>query len=171
MRSAEERNEMNDRRSERKKRGGFTLMEVVVGIALFAVAVLGLAQMFMLAVMNNMRSDRITSATFLAQQQIEVLRNLTQDEFVQFAGSNGIDLNGDGADDLLKDEFLNSNNDNVADYRRITDIQTNGAAGAAAWEIRVLVVSAEEFDTDRDELLQNPRAHQVRALVDTLINR
>jgi prepilin-type N-terminal cleavage/methylation domain-containing protein len=170
MKSAIKRNEMRHRRVERKKRAGFTLMEVVVGIALFAVAVLGLAQMFMLAVMNNMRSDRITSATFLAQQQIEVLRNLTQDELVQFAGSSGVDLNGDGTSDLLKDEFINVNNDNVVDYRRITDIQTTGV-GAATWEVRILVVTAEEFDTDQAELLQSPQPQRFRAQVSTVINR
>lgn len=161
---------MSHRRAGKKNQRGFTLMEVVVGIALFAIAILGLAQMFMLAVMNNMRSDRITNATFLAQQQIEVMRNLTQDELVQFAGSNGIDLNGDGTDDLLKDEFLNPNNDNVVDYRRITDIQAGGVA-SGSWEVRVLIVAAEEFDTAQAELLQNPQEHRLRAQVSTVINR
>ncbi len=161
---------MRHKRTGRKAKKGFTLMEVVVGIALFAIAILGLAQMFMLAVMNNMRSDRITNATFLAQQQIEVMRNLTQDELLQFAGSSGVDLNADGSDDLLKDEFLNVNNDNVIDYRRITEIQSAGVT-ANSWEVRVLIVAAEEFDTDQAELLENPQAHRVRAQVSTVINR
>ncbi len=161
---------MRHRRVARKKREGFSLMEVMVGIALFAVAILGLAQMFMLAVMNNMRSDRITNATFLAQQQIELLRNLTQDELVQYAGSTEIDLNGDGNNDLFKDEFINVNNDNVVDYRRITDIQAAGVT-SGSWEVRVLIVAAEEFDTDQAELLQTSDVRRIRAQVTTVINR
>jgi prepilin-type N-terminal cleavage/methylation domain-containing protein len=162
--------QMKNRDERRMKSAGFTLIEVVVGMGLIAVAVLGLAQMFTLAVMNNLRSDRITTASFLAQQQVEVLRNLTQAELSSLAGSSGVDLNGDGTNDINKDEFINLNSDNIIDYRRITEIQATGTSGST-WQVRVLVVASEEFNTPQANLLQNPQNYRVRALVNTMINR
>jgi prepilin-type N-terminal cleavage/methylation domain-containing protein len=117
-------------RSGKKPRQGFSLIEVIIGIALVAIAVLGLAQMFTLAIMNNLRSERIANASFLAQQQIDVMRNLTSDELTTLTSGNGVDLNGDGNMDILKDEALDINSDGQLDYRRITEIQA-GSSGAS----------------------------------------
>ncbi|MCK7499626.1 MAG: prepilin-type N-terminal cleavage/methylation domain-containing protein [Comamonadaceae bacterium] len=59
---------------------GFTLIEVLVSLFLVGVAVIGLAQLFLVAVANNLKADRIANATFLAQQQIDWLRGFTLDE-------------------------------------------------------------------------------------------
>ena len=59
------------------KRKGFTLIEVLVAVFLVGVAVMGLAQIFTLTVLNNSRSDRMANATYLAQQRIDFLRNMT----------------------------------------------------------------------------------------------
>lgn len=155
-------------RKRNRQRKGFTLFEVVVGIALIAIAILGLAQMFTLSVLNNMRSDRITNATFLAQQQVDVLRNLTVDELTLLASANGIDLNNDGSMDIVKDELLDLNGDNTNDYRRITDVQH---PSGTAWQIEVQVYTAEEFDKTGAELLQSPQKYRVRARVNTIISR
>ncbi len=152
---------------KRSRSAGFTLFESVIGIALVAIAILGLAEMFTLSVLNNMRSDRITNASFLAQQQIDTLRSLTAGELSQVASSSAVDLNNDGTNDFLRDELIDLNQDNLNDYRRITDVQTYGTA----WQVQVLVFTAEAFGASEADLISNPQAHRVRARVSTIIHR
>ncbi|MBN2408625.1 MAG: prepilin-type N-terminal cleavage/methylation domain-containing protein [Candidatus Aminicenantes bacterium] len=156
----------------RKKRGeGFSLLEVVIGIALVAIAVLGLAEMFTLGVLNNLRAERIANASFLAQQQIDIMRNLTVDEFTALTTSNGIDLNGDGAMDILKDEPLDINNDGQFDYRRITEIQVDASGASLSFKIDVFIFSREQLNAPKDELLLNPIRSGVRSKITTAISR
>jgi prepilin-type N-terminal cleavage/methylation domain-containing protein len=155
------------RHKTHQKEKGFTLIEAVVGIALVAIAVLGLAEMFTLGVMNNLRSDRITNAGFLAQQQIDLLRNLTNDELATLASSAGIDLNNDGIMDISRDEQVDLNNDSQIDYRRLTQLQYSGTV----WEVRILVFSAEKLNTPESQLLQYPEQNKVRAKLSTIISR
>lgn len=158
---------MISKSKKRKDQAGFTLFEAVVGIALVAVAILGLAQMFTLSVLNNMRSDRITSASFLAQQQIDVLRTLTDGELSLVASSAAVDLNGDGSNDLFRDELIDLNQDGLNDYRRVTDVQAYGTA----WLVQVLIFTAEAFTASEAELIASPQAHRVTARVSTIIHR
>jgi prepilin-type N-terminal cleavage/methylation domain-containing protein len=143
--------EKSDQLSKRK---GFSLIEVLVGIAIVSIALLGLAQLFTYGVLTNSRAERLSSATFLAQQQIDSYRNLTADELNTLA-SNALD------------EQVDVNLDGTIDFRRITEIQANGAS----WEMRVLVFSAEQLNTDAALLTQNPRAYGVKANISTLISR
>jgi prepilin-type N-terminal cleavage/methylation domain-containing protein len=160
----------NMKNIKNRRRKGFTLFECVVGIALLSIAVLGLAQMFMLSVMNNARSDRITNAVFLTQQQIDILRNLTVAEITQLRdAAQGIDLNGDTIIDISKDELLDLNGDGINDYRRITEVQN--PSGGASWEVKVLVFTAEQFDKLRSDLLGNPQNYAVKAKIETVISR
>ncbi len=155
---------------KRKKKGraGFTLIEAVVGIVLVAVAVLGLVEMFMLSVMNNTRSDRITTATFLAQQRADALRNLTKDELNTFASSGNIDLNGDGSPDMIDDELLDLNLDSHNDYRRLTEVIQ---VASTSWSVRIMIFTPEQFGITRTQLLTSPDTHRVKANLSTLVSR
>lgn len=157
-------------RSKNKNRG-FTLLEVAIGIALVAIAVLGLAEMFTLSVLNNLRSDRITNASFLAQQRVDVLRNLTEAELDYFTSNASIDLNNDGTADLSKDELIDLNGDGQNDYRRLTRIRRSAEFTGSAWEVDVSIFSAEQFSEDESQLLGDPQRHRVRARVSTIISR
>ncbi len=133
---------------------GFSLIEVLVGLAIVAIGLLGLAQLFTYSVMSNSRAERTSNATFLAQEQIDYLRNLTRDELDTLAAGT-------------IDEPLDINYDGTIDYRRITEIQSSGLF----WDIRVLVFSAEELNTDASALTQNPQGNGVRASMSTIISR
>ncbi|MFQ6108972.1 MAG: prepilin-type N-terminal cleavage/methylation domain-containing protein [Candidatus Aminicenantales bacterium] len=142
------------RDGSRKKKKGFTLFEVVVGIALVGIALLGLAQLFTFSVMNNSRSDRMTGALYLAQQQMDSLRNLTADE-----------LNALTTGPM--DEQIDVNSDGTYDFRRITQVQLSGSS----WSVRILVFSAEQLGVSLDSILQDPARYRVRADINTLISR
>lgn len=143
----------NNSRNNTKNKG-FSMIEVVVGIALVGVALLGLAQLFCLSVMNNARSDAMTSATFLAQQQIDFLRNLSADEL------HNLSL-------TPIDELMDINSDGTVDFRRVTQI----AASGFYWNVRVLVFSALQAGVTLDNLIANPSDYQVRADISTVISR
>jgi prepilin-type N-terminal cleavage/methylation domain-containing protein len=158
-------------RSRKKQRQGFSLIEVLIGIALVAIAVLGLAEMFTLAIMNNLRSERIASASFLAQQQIDVMRNLTSDELTTLSSGDGVDINGDGNMDILKDEAIDINSDGQLDYRRITELQAVSSGANVQFEVRVLVFSAEQMTVSKGQLILNPMNYRVKSRVNTVISR
>ena len=139
---------------KQKKNEGFSLVEVLVGIAIVAIALLGLAQLFTYSVMTNSRAERMSSATFLAQQQIDYHRNLTSDELNALA-------------DGTVDEQIDVNLDGSIDFRRITQISSSGIF----WEIRVLIFSSEQLDADVSAMVQDPQAYSVKANVSTIIGR
>lgn len=136
------------------KNKGFSMIEVLVGIALVGVALLGLAQLFCLSVMNNARSDAMTNATFLAQQQIDFLRNLSADELYNLSLSP-------------IDELMDINSDGTVDFRRVTQI----AASGFYWNVRVLVFPALQAQVELENLIANPSDYQVRADISTVISR
>jgi Tfp pilus assembly protein PilV len=155
-------------KTRKRKRAGFTLIEAVIGIALVVIAVLGLAEMFTLSVMNNLRSDRITTAAFLAQQRMDALRNLTPTELNTFASAGGIDLNGDSHPDMLSDELLDLNLDGHNDYRRLTQVtQVN----TTTWNVQVMIFTPEQFGATAGQLLASPDTHRVKANLSTVISR
>ncbi len=139
-----------------KKRNdeGFSLVEVLVGIAIVAIALLGLAQLFTYSVMSNSRAERMSSATFLAQQQVDIHRNLTVDELTALSGGTN-------------DELIDVNLDGTYDFRRITQVQQTGIF----WEIQVLVFSSEQLDTDVSSLIHDPQQYRVKAQVNSIISR
>ncbi|MBS3818565.1 prepilin-type N-terminal cleavage/methylation domain-containing protein [bacterium] len=137
----------------KKKREGFTLIEVLVGIFLVGAALIGLAQMFTYGVLNNYRADNLTNATFLAQQQIDNIRNLTGDEISALSSP--------------LDETLDTNKDGTPDFRRITQIEFT----SNVWNIRVMVFPASQLGEDLNSLTSNPIQNEVRADVSTTIGR
>jgi prepilin-type N-terminal cleavage/methylation domain-containing protein len=144
----------NSAETRKKKREGFSLIETTISIALVGVALLGLAQLFTYSVMNNRRSDRMTNSTFLAQQQIDFLRNLP-----------ATDLNNLALSPV--DEQVDVNNDGNIDFRRVTVLQASGFY----WEVRVQVFPASQLGVDVDVLIQNPTQYQIKADMSTVISR
>lgn len=143
-------------KSQHRKPGteGFSLIETLVGVALVAIGMLGLAQLLVLSIANNTRADRMNNATFLARQQIEQLRLLTADELNTMVGAN-------------IDEQLDLNSDTVYDYRRITTIQPSGVF----YQVHVMIFAPEQFAESAADLLTDPHKFRVRANITSLISR
>ncbi|MCX6568538.1 MAG: prepilin-type N-terminal cleavage/methylation domain-containing protein [Candidatus Aminicenantes bacterium] len=143
--------------NKKKHARGFSLIEVLVGLFLVAVAVLGLAELFLAAVANNLKADRVANATFLAQQQIDWLRGFTADELTVYAGT-AIES---------RDEIIDLNLDGTNDYRRITDFRMD----QGMFQVRISVYSPEKFGIDPSVILANPGLYPPRALITTIITR
>jgi prepilin-type N-terminal cleavage/methylation domain-containing protein len=141
------------------KRRGFTLIEVLVAVFLVGVAIMGLAQIFTLTVLNNSRSDRMANATYLAQQRIDFLRNMTTIELNTATLSDGTPI--------PLDEQLDINNDGTLDYRRITQIQSAGFY----WDVRVAVFLSQYSSESSTQLIGNPQQYRVLADMSTIISR
>jgi prepilin-type N-terminal cleavage/methylation domain-containing protein len=155
---------VNDFSSEGKgkpsgKRNGFTLIEVLVAVFLVGVAIMGLAQIFTLTVLNNSRSERMANATFLAQQRIDFLRNMMALELNTATLSDGTPI--------PLDEQLDINNDGTIDYRRITQIQSAGFY----WDIRILVFIGQHSTESSAQLIADPHQYRVMADMSTVISR
>jgi prepilin-type N-terminal cleavage/methylation domain-containing protein len=56
-------------------RGGFTLVELLVALGIFAIALASLPALLMTSIKANALAARITAATNLAQDKLEVIRN------------------------------------------------------------------------------------------------
>ena len=142
----------------KKRESGFSLVEVLVGLFLIGIAVMGLAQLFLASVANNLKADRVANATFLAQQQIDWLRGFTLDELTAFAGTT---LES-------RDEVIDLNLDGTNDYRRITDF----GIAAETYQVRIYVYSAEKISVPTAaELIADTVLHRPRALISTIITR
>jgi prepilin-type N-terminal cleavage/methylation domain-containing protein len=146
---------MRHRHPRAKPAAGFSLIEVLLGIALIGTAMLGLAQLFMLSVFNNHRADQIISGTFLAQQQVDYLRTLTAAELMTLEAN-------------YVDETLDLNNDGTADYRRITQVSQ---PQQATWAARVLVFPAAMATVEAQELFNNPRQYRAMSDMNSIICR
>jgi len=133
---------------------GFSLIEALLGMFLVGVALMGLAQLFVYSVLNNNRGDEMTTATFLARQQIEQMRNLLADELSALSS-------------YPLDENMNLDGDSTIDFRRITMVEVQGVM----WEIRVLVFPGAQAGVTTDELRANPTNYKVRADITTTITR
>lgn len=144
------------------KQRGFTLIEVIISLALVTVVFVSLAQLFTLSVMQNLRSNEMSNAIFLAQQQIDYLRTLTIDELGNFPTVNIGESN---------DELIDINQDGTLDFRRITVVTPSQVANTAGFDVLVMVFPIFARNVARDQLIADPDKYRVRAYVHTIITR
>jgi prepilin-type N-terminal cleavage/methylation domain-containing protein len=70
----------------KNKKSGFTLIETLVAISIFSIAVVGMMSVLSSGMTDTISSKKKISATFLAQEGIEYIRNL-RDTYVLYYGS------------------------------------------------------------------------------------
>jgi type IV pilus assembly protein PilV len=68
---------------------GFSLIEILISMTIFAIGVLALAEMQITAIRGNAFSSTTTDGTTLAQDRIEQLMNLPYDDGALATGNHG----------------------------------------------------------------------------------
>jgi len=146
---------------DNKNAGGFTLIEVIISLALVTVVFVSLAQLFTISIMQNVRSHEISNAIFLAQQQIDYLRTLTSEELKKFPDTTIGESN---------DEKIDINADGTIDFRRITQIEEPTSL-IGSFDVLVMVFPPAYQDTAANSLITNPEKYKARAYIHTIISR
>lgn len=134
------------------------MIEALIGISIIGIAMLGMAQVFLLSVNNNTRAGEISHASFLAQQQLDYLRTLTAAELSTFPST----ARGESAD-----QNLDPNGDGITEYRRITQVSTGGVG----YGVKILVFPAMSIGKASTVLLAAPSSYRVRAILNSIIIR
>lgn len=67
---------MHAEQRTREKSNGFTMIEVLVGIVLLSIGILGVAQMQIMTINSNKLANQRTTAITLAQDKAEFLRTI-----------------------------------------------------------------------------------------------
>ncbi|MBU3948233.1 MAG: prepilin-type N-terminal cleavage/methylation domain-containing protein [Proteobacteria bacterium] len=99
---------------------GFTLIEVLIAVSIFAIGLLAIAALQISTAHGNRVGDQLTKATMLAQMQVETLKN---------AGFNSAILKGDGANALVATaNYVDPNNP-------IDENGVNGGRFTRTWTI------------------------------------
>lgn len=130
---------MNCLLAQNQSQKGFTLLEVMIALAIFAIGILGVAQMQIQAVNANAYSRTATEATIFAQGQIEQLLVRPYDHAdLTDTDSDGTnqDANNDGKDD-------NGGNFGLGDTGVIADHTLTIGIYNLSWNIAV-----DEPETD-----------------------
>jgi type IV pilus modification protein PilV len=77
-----------------KRTEGFTLLEVLVAVSIFAIGVLAVASMQLTSIQGNAFGNEMTTATFLAQAQVERMKSVADVSTLATGGdANPIDEN------------------------------------------------------------------------------
>jgi len=69
---------------------GFTLIEVMIALVILAVGILALGTMQIVSIRTNAFSSEMTYSTMLAQQRMEILRNLAYDDPALDSGNHAL---------------------------------------------------------------------------------
>jgi prepilin-type N-terminal cleavage/methylation domain-containing protein len=86
---------------------GFSLVEVIVAMGVFAIALLSIVQVFYYSVSLNVRAKQVTTSANLAKREMDAIRLMTIDELDDLTNqvtaltnnTRRVDINGDGLND------------------------------------------------------------------------
>lgn len=103
-------------------KAGFTVLEVLIALVIFAVGILGVATMQVSSIQGNSKGRQISEATDVVSSQIEMLLSLDYADIVDTNGNGtGQDLDGDGVDDDGGNFGLDDNTLATADGSDVVD--------------------------------------------------
>jgi type IV pilus assembly protein PilV len=111
------------------EQNGFTIIEVMIAVAILAVGLLGIASMQMSAIRGNNLSDNITCALTLAEDKMESLLEMDYDnpDLEDIVATNDDDLSRTDSGWIDREELNidETGKVNAGQYRRIWNIADN----------------------------------------------
>jgi type IV pilus modification protein PilV len=131
MNSAKQMTTDNHQMKSRDKhcQSGFSMVEVLVAILLLTVGLLALATMQTQAVASNNYGNKLTEATFLAQDKLEELRLLNE---CYLAVIGKPELSWTAADQAVVNNYNSQLSDSVANWSEI-DTDSDGIMDQFSW--------------------------------------
>lgn len=128
---------------------GLTLMEVVVASAIVALVVVSLLITISQSAVFTEESDKIYTASILAQRRIDVLKNFAFSDLPDTApeADTPIDVNGDDVTDYYRTTEITENYDGYSDLMQIkvsVDRVVNGEKSGNPVTMETLFVDMEE---------------------------
>lgn len=90
---------------------GFTLLEILIALTIFSVGVMAIAQMLLSSIRGNAAANRLTKATFLAEQKLEEVLATSFDDITSA--------------NFPTDDYNTITN--YAEFKRVVSITTNSA--------------------------------------------
>ena len=66
----------------KRRQGGFTIIEVAIGMLFIAIGLLALAGLHAVSIRGNSISNHLMHATYMAQDRLEYFRNLPRDRIL-----------------------------------------------------------------------------------------
>ncbi|NWH06704.1 prepilin-type N-terminal cleavage/methylation domain-containing protein [Desulfobacter latus] len=113
-------------KQKRPNDGGFTLIEVLIGLMIFSVGILGIGLMQLSAIRGNSVAKQLTEATVFGSDQIEQILSWSYDDGRLKSTNNNVDTptnskaDGDQADN---DDFYHAYWQ-ITDNKPVTDSKT-----------------------------------------------
>ena len=102
--------------------GGFTLIEVLIGISIFAIGMLAVARMQMLTVRNTSVGNLTSQATMLAHQKMEELKTMAFADLTNEV-ENNIDEEGNAGGDYKRTTTITTPAAPLGDHVRQIQVQ------------------------------------------------
>ncbi len=98
---------MHHPRLDVSDQGGFTLIEVLIAMAIFAIGILGVAAMQLSSVRGNTSAGNVTANTFILKDRMESIMSLSYGNAVDLSAgvhtpaqdADGVDNDADGTTD------------------------------------------------------------------------
>ena len=106
---------------------GFTLIEVLIGMSIFAIGMLGVANLQLMTVRNTTIGDVTSQATMLANQKMEELKTLAFDDLNNEV-ENNIDTDGNPGGIYNRTTTITAPTGPLADHVRQIQVQVQWRA-------------------------------------------
>lgn len=133
---------------------GFTLIETMIAISFFAIAMLGGSALYIRSSMANKTGNIVSSANFLAKTTLEGYKNLSLDDLANIVGNK-------------TDAEINETGDGSGIFTRqvvITPIDLDSSSRASAYNVKITITwpnavwaVSKGKNSDRVELVSNVR--------------
>ena len=103
----------------KERQGGFTIIEVTIGMLFVAIGLLALAGLHAVSIRGNSISNHLMYATYMAQDRLEYFRNLPRDRILS-------DYKGDREDGKEKMKIPGTNVTSDLVFNRFSKVEETG---------------------------------------------
>jgi type IV pilus assembly protein PilV len=123
-----------------KSESGVTLIEILIAVTILAIGLLGVAGLQVTAIKGNSHGNTISQATAIAEEQVEIIRNMDYSE-VTFDPNPFVENNVDGTIYTRTTEV--ENNTPLTDLKRVT-VTVTWSSGSKNRQVQLRTIVANE---------------------------